>query len=127
MTNALKRGTVEYAGWLADKLHNTNDYGKEAAAEMTDALKQAAPQPAAPSVAERLGVDWPGCNYLNPPGRICTKCGKDHGAYRAKLAEVWHQGFAAGEKWVEARQEFWQTHEYGDSPEPEPNPYKVKP
>jgi len=27
-----KRGTVDYAEWLGDKLHNTNDYGKEAAA-----------------------------------------------------------------------------------------------
>jgi len=27
----LTRGSVEYAEWLADKLHNTNDYGKEAA------------------------------------------------------------------------------------------------
>lgn len=31
MSDALKRGTVEHAEWLADKLHNTNDYGKEAA------------------------------------------------------------------------------------------------
>lgn len=31
MSDALKRGTVEYAEWLADKLHNTNDFGKEAA------------------------------------------------------------------------------------------------
>lgn len=29
---APKRGTVDYADWLADKLHATNDYGKDAAA-----------------------------------------------------------------------------------------------
>lgn len=28
---APKRGTVDYAAWLADKLHNGGDYGKEAA------------------------------------------------------------------------------------------------
>ena len=28
---APKRGTVDYAEWLADKLHNGGDYGKEAA------------------------------------------------------------------------------------------------
>lgn len=30
-TQPLRTGTVEYAEWLADKLHCTNDYGKEAA------------------------------------------------------------------------------------------------
>lgn len=30
-TEAPKRGTVDYAEWLADKLHNGGDYGKEAA------------------------------------------------------------------------------------------------
>ena len=33
-----ERAPVEYAEWLADKLHNTNDYGKEAAAAL---VKQA--------------------------------------------------------------------------------------
>lgn len=36
---APKRGTVDYAEWLADKLHATNDYGKEAAALLVSQAK----------------------------------------------------------------------------------------
>jgi hypothetical protein len=31
---------IERAGWLADKLHNTNDYGKEAAALLVQQAKE---------------------------------------------------------------------------------------
>lgn len=34
------KGTVEYAEWLADKLHYTNDYGKEAAALLVAQAKE---------------------------------------------------------------------------------------
>lgn len=36
----LVKGTVEYAEWLADKLHCTNDYGKEAAALLVAQAKE---------------------------------------------------------------------------------------
>lgn len=39
-SNAPKRGTVDRAEWLADKLHNTNDYGKEAAALLVEQARQ---------------------------------------------------------------------------------------
>jgi hypothetical protein len=34
-----KRGTVDRAEWLADKLHNGGDYGKEAAALLVEQAK----------------------------------------------------------------------------------------
>lgn len=37
---APKRGTVDRAGWLADKLHNGGDYGKEAAALLVEQAKE---------------------------------------------------------------------------------------
>ena len=37
---APKRGTVDRAEWLADKLHNTNDFGKEAAALLVHQAKE---------------------------------------------------------------------------------------
>lgn len=42
MSDALKRGSVEYAEWLADKLHNTNDYSKEAAVLLVKQAKEIA-------------------------------------------------------------------------------------
>lgn len=36
---APKRGTVDRAEWLADKLHNGGDYGKEAAALLVEQAK----------------------------------------------------------------------------------------
>ena len=35
-----KRGTVDRAEWLADKLHNGGDYGKEAAALLVEQAKE---------------------------------------------------------------------------------------
>lgn len=37
---APKRGTVDHAEWLADKLHNGGDYGKEAAALLVHQAKE---------------------------------------------------------------------------------------
>ena len=36
----LVKGTIEYAEWLADKLHCTNDYGKEAAELLVQQAKK---------------------------------------------------------------------------------------
>ena len=65
--------------------------------------------------------------------RVQSECALDKlaedaqrmGLYHAP-SEAWAQGFSAGHAWCTEVARFWETHEYGQQPEPPANPYAAR-